>query len=98
MALLQFRVLAGLHREGGQPDTGQQARRDVLVSPPHAPWRRRQKSDADRELGESSEVPVGGLILWHVVANDAPVVLLAFVLTEWLGATLQWFVLRKEAP
>ena len=41
---------------------------------------------------------VGGLILWHVVANGAPVVLLAFVLTEWLGAALQGFVLRRAAP
>lgn len=39
---------------------------------------------------------VGMLILWHVAANDAPVVLLAFVLTEWAGAVLQWFVLGKE--
>lgn len=41
---------------------------------------------------------VGGLILWHVLANGAPVVLLAFVLTEWLGTGLQWIVLRKAGP
>ena len=40
---------------------------------------------------------VGGLILWHVVAGGAPVVLLAFVATEWLGTLLQWVVLRKRA-
>ena len=39
---------------------------------------------------------VGGLILWHVVAGGAPVVLLAFVVTEWLGALLQWVVLRTR--
>ena len=40
---------------------------------------------------------VGGLILWHVVAGGAPVVLLAFVATEWLGTLLQWTVLRERA-
>jgi len=40
---------------------------------------------------------VGGLILWHVVAGGAPVVLLAFVATEWLGTLLQWVVLRTRA-
>jgi len=40
---------------------------------------------------------VGGLILWHVVVGGAPVVLLAFVLTEWLGTAVQWLVLGKRA-
>lgn len=40
---------------------------------------------------------VGGLILWHVLAGGAPVVLLAFVLTEWLGTAAQWLVLAKRA-
>jgi hypothetical protein len=41
---------------------------------------------------------VGGLILWHVTAGGAPGVLLAFVLSEWLGTVLQWLVLRRAAP
>ena len=39
---------------------------------------------------------VGGLILWHVLAGGAPVVLLAFALTEWLGAAVQWLVLAQR--
>ena len=41
-------------------------------------------------------VCVGGLILWHVLAGGAPMVLLAFALTEWLGAAAQWLVLAKR--
>jgi len=40
---------------------------------------------------------VGFLILWHCVVGGAPVVLLAFVLTEWLGTAVQWLVLGKRA-
>lgn len=36
---------------------------------------------------------VGALILWHVLAGGAPVILLAFVATEWAGTAVQFLVL-----
>lgn len=61
-------------------------------------WALARIAEPTRFLGladAAGRAVVGALILWHVLAGGAPVILLAFVATEWLGTALQWIVLRR---